>query len=232
MGEQAQNSIFSALSYAGKSLDGFTRAVELEPDSVRYRTALMQFHLQAPSIAGGDSDVAKQQMLKIKQLDEIAGLKAEIDIALSQDDNKLVEQLLTDAKKAHPAIPDFFFKAGMIYQRQENFAQAIVELTQAATKASFTEVSVKAKYIALYQIGRTAVISEKSVESGIKSLNHYIAHAPELDGMPPKEWAEFRLANLLELNSQQSEAKTIYLSLVKNDDKELAKQAKRAAKRI
>lgn len=232
MGGQAQNSIFSALSYAGKSVDAFTRAVELMPDSVRYRNALMQFHIQAPSIAGGDIEIAKQQVVEIQQLDAIAGLKAEIDFASSQDDNKSVEQLLAEAKQTYTDIPDFFFKAGMIYQRQENYERAIAELAQAVTKTALTEDSIKAKYNALYQLGKTAVLSGNSIESGIQSLNEYIAQAPNFDGMPPRSWAEFRLANLLVLNSQQPEAKSIYLRLAKNDDKELVKQAKKASKKI
>jgi len=232
MGGQAQSSIFSALSYAGKSLDGFTRAVELMPDSVRYRTALMQFYIQAPGIAGGDMKFAKQQMLKIKQLDAVAGLKAEIDLATSEEDNKLVEQLLADGKNIHTDIPDFFYKAGMIHQRQENYEQAVAELAQAATKIAVTEVSIKAKYTALYLLGRIALLNENRIESGIKSLNEYITQAPNLEGMPPKSWAEFRLANLLVLNSQQPEAKSIYLRLAKSDDRELAKQAKKAVNKI
>lgn len=88
MGIQASSAIFSDLSYAGKSLDGFTRAVDLKPDSLRYRNALVQFHVQAPSIAGGDLKIAKQQIEEMKQLDLATGLKAEIDFYLSQDDDK------------------------------------------------------------------------------------------------------------------------------------------------
>jgi tetratricopeptide (TPR) repeat protein len=54
MGRQASGSIFSALSYAEKSVNSFTKAVELQPDSIKYRKGLMQFHTGAPSIAGGD----------------------------------------------------------------------------------------------------------------------------------------------------------------------------------
>ncbi len=53
-GAIAQNgSIFTGMKYAGKVKSEFVRAVELEPDNVIYRTGLMRYYIQAPSIAGG-----------------------------------------------------------------------------------------------------------------------------------------------------------------------------------
>jgi TPR repeat protein len=65
MGRQASGSIFSVLSYAKKSVNGFTKAVKLEPDSIKYLTGLMQFHTSVPSIAGGDIDIVKAQIEKL-----------------------------------------------------------------------------------------------------------------------------------------------------------------------
>ena len=89
MGRQASGSIFSALSYAEKSVNSFTQAVELQPDSIKYRKGLMQFHTGAPSIAGGDLEIAKVQIEKIRLLDSKAGLEAEINYELSQDNDTL-----------------------------------------------------------------------------------------------------------------------------------------------
>jgi tetratricopeptide (TPR) repeat protein len=232
MGRQASGSIFSALNYAEKSVNSFTKAVELQPDSIKYRKGLMQFHTGAPSIAGGDLDIAKVQIEKIRQLDPKAGLEAEINYELSQDNDALADALLQQAKQTYKDIPDFFFQAGMFQQRQENYQAAFEELTLAISKNAETEESVVAKYNALYQLGRTSVLGENNIDAGIKALNEYIGEAPDIDGMAPKPWAEFRLANLMALNSQTLEAKTIFLRLAKTDNKELAKQAKKAAKAI
>lgn len=232
MGRQASGSIFTALSYAEKSVNSFTKAVELQPDSIKYRKGLMQFHTGAPSIAGGDLDIAKVQIEKIRQLDQKAGLEAEINYELTQDNDALADALLQQAKQTYKDIPDFFFQAGMFQQRQENYQAAFEELTVAISKNAETEESVVAKYNALYQLGRTSVLGENNIAAGIKALNEYIGEAPNIDGMAPKPWAEFRLANLMVLNSQKLEAKTIYLRLAKTDNKELAKQAKKAAKAI
>jgi tetratricopeptide (TPR) repeat protein len=79
MGRQASGSIFSALSYAEKSVNSFTKAVELQPDPIKYRKGLMQFHTSAPDIAGGDLEIAKVQIEKLRQLDPKVGLEAEIN---------------------------------------------------------------------------------------------------------------------------------------------------------
>jgi tetratricopeptide (TPR) repeat protein len=187
----------------------------------------MQFHISAPSIAGGDVDIAKAQIEKIKMLDPKAGLEAEIKYVLSQDNDALAKTFLLQAKQTYNDIPDFFFQAGMLQQQNENYQAAFEELTVAISKNAETQDSILAKYNALYQLGKTSVLSESNIEAGIKALNEYIAEAPDLDDLVPKPWAEFRLANLMALNLQTLEAKTIYLRLAKTDNKELAKEAKK-----
>jgi tetratricopeptide (TPR) repeat protein len=223
---------FSALSYAEKSVNSFTKAVELKPDSIKYRKGLMQFHTSAPDIAGGDLEIAKVQIEKLRQLDPKVGLEAEINYELSQDNVALADTLLQRAKHTYNDIPDFFFQAGMLQQRKENYQAAFEELTRAISKNADTRESVVAKYNALYQLGRASVLGETNIDAGIMALKQYLSEAPDLDGLSPKPWAEFRLANLMVLNSQKLEAKTIYLRLAKADNKELAKQAKKAAKKI
>lgn len=232
MGRQASNSIFSALSYAEKSQNSFAKAVELEPDSIKYRKGLMQFHTSAPSIAGGDLKIAKAQVEQIKLLDPKMGLEAEINYELSQDNDALAANLLKQAKLTYPDIPDFFFLSGIVHQQKESFEAAFEELSLAIGKTAETQESVTAKYNAMYQLGKTAVLSESNLEEGIKALQLYILEAPDLDGMSPKDWAEFRFANLFALNAQKVQAKEIYQRLAKTENQELAKQAKKAAKRI
>ncbi|AGH46348.1 tetratricopeptide repeat protein [Paraglaciecola psychrophila] len=232
MGRQASGSIFSALSYAEKSVNSFTKAVELQPDSIKYRKGSMQFHTSAPSIAGGDLDIAKVQIEKLRQLDPKAGLEAEINYELSQDNDALADTLLQQAKQTYNDIPDFFFQAGMLQQRKENYRAAFEEFTRAISKNADTKESVVAKYNALYQLGRTSVLDETNIDAGIMALKQYLSEAPDLDGLSPKPWAEFRLANLMVFNAQKLEVKLIYLRLAKVDNKELAKKAKKAAKKI
>ena len=79
MGIQASQSIFSALSYAGKSLDCFKQAATLEPQNTDYKFGLMMFYLGAPGIAGGDTELAWQLVNDIAALDEQAGMRAKLN---------------------------------------------------------------------------------------------------------------------------------------------------------
>lgn len=47
------NGIMSALGYAGTIRDAFKKAVELDPQNIEARMALMRYYLQAPGIVGG-----------------------------------------------------------------------------------------------------------------------------------------------------------------------------------
>lgn len=85
MGNQAQSSIFSALSYAEKSLQSFIKATELEPTTIKYRKALMSFYLAAPSIAGGDEDLALIQLNAIRKADELEGASSQVSFYLMTD---------------------------------------------------------------------------------------------------------------------------------------------------
>jgi tetratricopeptide (TPR) repeat protein len=228
MGQQASNAVFSALSYAKKSKASFLKAVELQPTEIDYHIGLMQFYLQAPSFAGGDIDAAKGQVKAIQQLDSKAGFKAEVDFLLATDQLQQAQGVLVQAQLDYPASPDFYFKAGMLQLGEEKFADAIGNFS----KASQLEVSelreIQTKYAAMYQLGRTAVLSKTNLELGVSALSQYIASAPFDIGAIPKHWAQFRLANLYALQNKQAEAKRIYQMLAKVDDQRLQKEVKQA----
>jgi tetratricopeptide (TPR) repeat protein len=50
--------VLKRIRLAGKSRDAFGRAVALEPESFLFTYALVQFHLQAPALVGGDARTA------------------------------------------------------------------------------------------------------------------------------------------------------------------------------
>lgn len=232
MARQAQNSIFSAMGYAKKSRQSFERAVSLEPDNIEYLDGLFTFHVNAPSIAGGDMEQAKALVEKIAALDKKAGLLAKFEYLVESDQPQAAEQLMTEAQRTYANIPDFFFHAGMYYQREEDYAKAFEALAQSAEKLAESDDSVVAKYAAIYQFGRTAVLSESRLDEGIQFLERYLTEAPVKSELPEKEWAKFRMANLMELRKNKTEAKKVYLSLANVDDKDLRKQVKKKLKRI
>lgn len=232
MGAQASNSLMSAMSYAKKSKTSFAKAVELAPNQVKYRRGLMQFYLQAPGFAGGDPALAKQQAQAIAKLDPVAGAQAEISIARTDDNPNALQAKLTEAKKQFPERAEFYFSAGMAAQSEDDYATAISEFKQAQQANSNEPASQLAKYHALYQTGRTAVLSEQYLEQGQQALIRYLEQAPKHADLPETYWAKFRLANLYQLTGNNKQAKQIYQALREVKNKELQKRLKKRLRKL
>lgn len=119
MGKQAGDSTIFALSYAGKTLVCPKDAVKNAPANIVYRKALLNFYLGAPSIAGGDTELALQQVHKITELDRLQGALAEIKYLR---DTQLAELLLRRFKafsRDFPNDSEIHFKYGLHLQEQK-----------------------------------------------------------------------------------------------------------------
>ena len=220
MGRQASDAIFSALSYAGKSLKCFKTAVSLAPTDVRYRQGLLRFYLGAPAIAGGSEELAKQQVEKIRQIDAVEGARAEIVLLDSTENSLRLITRLAEFRRLYPEVPGFHFRHGLLLQEQRRFEDAYTAFTQAlsaaekawvpdypdATERTSDHQKTQSDYVnALYQIGRNAVFSENHIEHGISALLQYVdyvSQAGPFDGAPPKAWGYLRLAQLYSLQGE------------------------------
>ncbi len=230
MGQVAQDaSVFRAMGYAKKTLSGFTQAVSLEPDNIAYRQALMSYHLAAPGIVGGDKDIALQQATRIKSLDSKRGVLALISVYAVTEDKAAIRTLFSKLSPELINDPDILFRRGMYQQSLEAYPAAIQDFELSIEQAGEVTEFQASKFGALYQIGRTSVISKTQIQTGIDSLKKYMETAPELPGLPSKEWAEFRLANLIEANGGADEAILTYKRLSQSvSDKRLKKAIKAA----
>ena len=94
MGRQAGDAFFSALSYAKKSLRCLKKAVELEPNNIKFRKGLVNFYLGAPSIAGGDEGLALEQIKAIKRMDPRQALSTEFNFYRKIDELNTFENEL------------------------------------------------------------------------------------------------------------------------------------------
>lgn len=220
MAQQAQNAFFSALSYAGDSLESFEKAVKLQPDSLKYRMALMQFYLMAPSVAGGDDEKALVQIDAIGKLDPVQGALAQVGYLNKHDKNKQAKQLVEETLAQYPNNADILVYAGLQAQKKENYEKAILYFENAVTGES---ADGESPIMALYQIGKTSVLAETQLDDGINALRQYLkAELPE--NAPDPHWASFRLAQLLSLKGNEQESQQLLANLKDVDDKKLQKQ--------
>jgi tetratricopeptide (TPR) repeat protein len=130
-GAQAQRAgFFSKISYAKKVQKQFSRAVELGPEDIRYREALMMYYLMAPGIIGGSVEKAKEQAKEILQRKACPGHIAYAQIALYEKNSAWAEQELRQAIHADPKNWRPYHRLGYVYVEQHRYDEAIAQFTQ------------------------------------------------------------------------------------------------------
>lgn len=225
MGRQAGDAIFSALSYAKKSLTCLKQAVLLQPDNTAYRRGLVSFYLGAPGIAGGDEDLAWQQVEQISAIDALQGALAKLNFYRQTEQQDQYRQLLEQSRIDYTAHAEFHYRHGLLLQEEKHYTQAFAAFT-AATQAAKDNADV---YVlnAWYQIGRTALFSQQQLAEGIDALNYFIAHAHAADDLPEKAWAHLRLAQLHKLNDDNALMQQHLGYAEQSNDKELQREIRR-----
>lgn len=232
MATQASNSnIFSAYGYAKDSLSGFKKAVELAPENIQFRQGLLEFYLQAPEIAGGDKKAALAQVEAIEKEHKLAGIKARLNYFKQTGHKQEYDQLMYQARQHYRDKSDFYYLQALDLQEEKQFGQAQNLFEKAAVLPDADEELNLIRFSALYQIGRTAELAESFIGKGIQALQHYIQKAPDSRQLPEKEWARFRLANLLALKGEKQQAMEIYRNLLTVEDNTLLERVKKQLQR-
>ena len=225
MGQQAENAIFSALSYAKRSLACLKQAVALQPENTAYRKGLISFYLGAPGIAGGDKQLAWQQAQQIAQLNALQGTLAKLSYYRQTEQATQYQQLLAHSRQHYPEQAEFHYRYGLVLQENKQYKDAFHAFT-AATLAAQDDAGIY-RLNAWYQIGRTALFSGQQLEQGIQALNYYLANAPEADNLPAPPWAHFRLAQLHKFNGDNTMMQRHLKLANQSNDKELQREIRR-----
>jgi tetratricopeptide (TPR) repeat protein len=130
-GAQAQQAgLLSKFSYAKKTRDQFVRAVELQPDSVRYRAALLSYYLQAPGIVGGGVDKARIQAEEILKRDAYEGHMALAGIENKENQLENAEKEYRMAIAAKPAEWRPHHLLGYLYVRMKRADDAVTQFKE------------------------------------------------------------------------------------------------------
>jgi hypothetical protein len=230
MGQQASNAIFSALSYAGKSLDGFAKAVELAPENAEYRMGLIQFYVQAPSIAGGDMEQAWQHIQVLEALDEAMAFDAKLQYYHRNEDQEAISNLVAQAQK-QALSPRVLLSTGVILLEQGQAQQALDVLARVVLETNDmdapTDEATNTYFMAQYQLAKAAMLTPGNAQVGLAAINRFIANAPAMQQPQFAQWAAFRQASLmLDLEQDVAEATARLQALRNTDDKTLRKQVK------
>lgn len=130
LGAQAMGaSMFKAMSLAGRIKEAFLKAFELEPNAVEMRSALQQFYLMAPGMAGGSVSKARElaQDLRDSQPEHAKLMRARV--AQHEDNYAEAERELASLKPGkdlglQTEWREAWAAQGMQYLRDKQYAKA------------------------------------------------------------------------------------------------------------
>lgn len=174
--------------YAPKLRAAFERAIALDPTLHEARLSLVEFHLQAPAIVGGDIAVAKALQRELAQRDPPRGHYAKARIAQQAGDEATAAAEFIAAWKARPEHRNFRAAAGLALQTRERWDEAHA-LYLAWTKQEPTYGP------AWYQLGRLAALSGTHLDDGESGLRRYLTMTPD-NGQPEAKHAWYRLGQV------------------------------------
>ena len=234
MAKQAEAaSVFSLLSYIKKVKKAFTAAVNLAPENIKYRSALIQFHINAPSILGGDINEALKHAKDLKKLNALLGTSAELQVYGAMENKQKFDEVLSAALLEFADEPELFYQLGLYHQKQEDYNQSLFYLRKASNMPASTDKQRNAKYSAVFQIARTSILSGNNFDEGKKAITQYLNEAVISSSMPSTDWAKFRLANIVEAQGEKLKAIQLYKGLAQDSaDIELQKKVKQRIKKL
>ncbi|MEI5639282.1 MULTISPECIES: tetratricopeptide repeat protein [unclassified Pseudoalteromonas] len=213
--------------YASAIEEAFLQAIATEPNHLEAHIGLFYFYLSAPAIVGGSSKKAWQQIQSVDAIDSHQSALLTLNYHSEQsDDNTLVEYINTQLQEADKG-KEWLFKAGLAAQQKKHYELAQRCFTQAQSPAPAVGLNYH-RIASLYQLGRTAVLAERFIKSGIMALEQYLTETLE-PGHPPKTWAKYRLSQLYRLNNDNTASQRLLNQLAQADitDPELKALLKR-----
>lgn len=241
MGSQVSNSEDDKASvYGQKAISSLHKAIQLKPDDIQYREALISFYINAPADIGGDKDLALYQIQLLEDMDMIQGrvYLAWYYRSIEQADTAL--DILLKAKKDFPNNISVLNALASHYLAVKAYSEAIdayvsiikvalirpmedeLEVLEAFDEARYRQVN------AHYQIGRISLLGKVRLAEGIKHMKMYIDTLlkPQSIGvmdpsnLPTISWAYLRLSGLLLASDLKKPAADAFalVSLDKKDE--------------
>lgn len=247
-GRRAQSAnIFSKWGLAGKFKEQAEKAIQLDPKHIEARHALIQFHLQAPGIVGGDKRKAYELAEEIQRMDPARGYLEKAGIARRE---KQLDQLAPLYRKAVEADPRSYAArmalAGYYasdqqkkYSEAEQQAREALKIEPARVGAysllagiyasqqrwgeldaliAQSEKNVPDNLYPHYAAARTLVVSGKDLPRAERYLRKYVTQEPEPD-YPSHAGAHWRLGQALEKQGRTQEAISEYERATQLDPK-------------
>lgn len=167
----------SALGQARRASKALLRAIELAPENLAYRQAMIEFSLNAPALAGGGHKRAREQAIAIAQIDPAQGAFAHAGIHRAAGDHTAALLALDDLIAVAPDNYFALFRFGRCAAESgERLSEGLARLEKCLTlpaperAASHAEVWWNIATIQKHRNDRAAALS---------ALEQAVALAPQ-----------------------------------------------------
>ena len=170
------SSIFSKLGYAKAVRKAFERAAELDPKQIEARMGLIQFHLQAPGLAGGDENLVPGLVQQITAVDVGAGYRAQAIVKQIGDDPAGAQMLYRKALAHNPADIDTLSVMVGLLSTEKKVAEAET-LVLAALAKEPSNLKIQ------YQKAKCAALGGADLAGALTIVDTILAAKPAVEGL-------------------------------------------------
>ena len=207
-GSQAQKAgMFGGLSLGKKALAEFLRAVEIDPNYLEARLALIDFYMVAPGFVGGDKEKARLQAAEIKKRDALEGHRAYGRIYSREKKFDLARKEYVDAVREQPNSHKAHLYLGTFSGTQKDWPNALHEYEYA--------LKLDPNYmLAYFRVGHHAANAATNYARGEEALRKYLTHTPG-DNEPSHASAWYYIGMIQEKQGKKADAKQSYLNAQK-----------------
>ena len=105
--------------------------IELDPNHVRALQMMIEFHLAAPSVIGGDKAKARATAERLMKIDPVEGYNAQVTLARFDKRQDQIEGLLRKAVEVRPASYDARMGLGTWCGNHQKFGEAEIHAREA-----------------------------------------------------------------------------------------------------
>jgi tetratricopeptide (TPR) repeat protein len=201
--------------FAKRIKNEFLRAVELDPKMIEPRWGLMEFYSEAPGIAGGSMEKAREQVAELKKLNPYRGHMAGAQLAREGKPADAVaeEKELLGAIAIAPDSLAAYWNLALAYRRQSKWDESF-GVYEKIMKVAPDQI------VAHLGWGGTAAMSGKSLDRGEREIKTFLETATiEKQGPGNMAAAHFRLGMIYEKTARKDLAKASYNETLKINPK-------------
>lgn len=210
-------SLFSKKSAAAELLNLCEGERARDPRSVPAIKCVAQYHLVAPSIAGGDKAKAEEAIKAMQPLDEGQYLMLRATQAFSDDNEASGKALLKDAASKLTDASEVASVAVGLARAGENDA-AFAALDRAASIDPTDPFT-------LYQQGRASAVTGQHLERGRDSLLRFLSGSAWINGTNYRPAAHWRLGMIYQAMGDKVTAEKAYKRALELEPKHKEAQA-------